>query len=319
MRFVSGCPTTQQEDIIAELGDDIRSQIEERESSLQRPLNDDDLAALLKQRGHPMVMAGRYLPQQSLIGPVLYPAYLMVLRIVVLWILVPVFVLIVAPVTIATGANAIVASIQTVWTLAMASVFALGVITVVFAILERRPLQEALKWDPRKLPAVPKTRPGAELSLKVEGPIPRATAIAEVVFGVITTGVCVQVALHWGGFDLDSVHVTPAPVWHTVYWLALITCLAGILSGWTGLMWPTLLRRRAVIRLFIDAVQLVVIGVLGFAGTWLMLTSTKIPAADLALAIHWTDVGMRIALASASIIIFIDVVRELRCFFGRQP
>ena len=108
-------PSAQQEDIIAELGEDIRSQMEETEASLGRKLTDDDLAAILKQRGHPMLMAGRYVPQQSLIGPVLYPAYLVVLKIVVLWVLVPVFILIVGPVALATGTSPTVASIQTIW------------------------------------------------------------------------------------------------------------------------------------------------------------------------------------------------------------
>ena len=36
-------PAAQQDDIIAELGDDIRSQIEEREATLGRKLDDDDL------------------------------------------------------------------------------------------------------------------------------------------------------------------------------------------------------------------------------------------------------------------------------------
>jgi len=40
-------PPAQQNDIIAELGDDLRSQVEDRESSLGRPLNEDELVALL--------------------------------------------------------------------------------------------------------------------------------------------------------------------------------------------------------------------------------------------------------------------------------
>lgn len=165
-------PNAQQDDIIAELGDDIRSQIDDRESTLGRPLTDDDLAALLKERGHPMLMAARYLPQRSLIGPVLYPAYLVVLRIVVLWILVPVFILIVGPVTVLTAANPTLASIGTLWNLAMAAVFTLGVITLVFAILERRPVRELEKWDPRKLPRLPATKTIPQVGRPIPGPPP---------------------------------------------------------------------------------------------------------------------------------------------------
>ena len=312
-------PNAQQEDIIAELGEDIRSQVEETEASLGRKLNDDDLAAILRQRGHPMLMAGRYVPQQSLIGPVLYPAYLVVMKILVLWILVPIFVLIVAPVTIATTANPTLASIQTLWNLAMAAVFSVGVVTVVFAILERRPIHELEKWDPLKLPRVPKMTAAQELSLKAPGPTTRVNAIAELVFGVITTGVWIQAIRYRAGFDLNTVHITPAHIWTIVYWPIFAICLAGVPLGWTGLVWPSGSRLRAVIRFGIDAVTLGVIGVLAGAGSWLKLTSATISMTDLATATHWTDVGMKITLASAAIITLIDAIREVRRFLGYKP
>jgi hypothetical protein len=303
-------PAAQQEDIIAELGEDIRSQIEERESALGRKLDEGDLAAILKQRGHPMLMASRYLPQRSLIGPVFYPAYLVVLRIVVLWVLVPVFVLIVGPITIATGANPTAASIRTLWNLAMAAVFAFGVITLVFAIVERSPRTGLEKWDPRKLPRVPATKARPETGRS----IPRATAIAELVFGVLCTGVCLGAMSYRGGFNVDVFQITPAPVWSIVYWLILLSCVGGIPLGWTGLVWPSWARLRAAIRLAIDGIGLIVIGVLIKAGAWLTLTSPGLSAAGLAEATKWTNVGMRIALAAAAIITLVDVFQEVRRF-----
>src|SRR5450432_335024 len=82
-------PRAQQNDIIAELGDDIRSQIEDRESALGRPLNEDEQVALLQQTGHPMRVAGRYQAQQSLIGPLLFPLYQFVLKMVAFGYLAP--------------------------------------------------------------------------------------------------------------------------------------------------------------------------------------------------------------------------------------
>ncbi|MGA2181416.1 MAG: hypothetical protein ABSH47_00170 [Bryobacteraceae bacterium] len=305
-------PAAQQDDIIAELGDDIRSQIEERESALGRKLDEDDLAALLKERGHPMLMAARYLPQLSLIGPVLYPAYLVVLRIVVLWVLVPVFVLIVGPITIATGNNPAVASIQTLWNLAMAAVFALGVITVVFAILERSPRNDLLKWDPRKLASLPATKPAPDPG----PPIPRATAIAELVFGVIFAGVCLQYAWVRAGFNLGVVHVTLAPVWNILYWPILLSCVSGIPLGWTGLVWPSRIRLRAVIRLAIDAVTLIGIGLLAKAGPLLTLSSSQLTAPGLADATKWTNTGIHIGLIVTSIGTFVDIVQQVLRFYG---
>lgn len=304
-------PAGQQEDIVAELSEDIGSQIEERESALGRKLEEADVAALLKERGHPLLMAERYLPQRSLIGPVLYPSYLVVLKMVVLWILVPVFLLIVGPVTLMTAADPVGASIRTLWNLAMASVFAVGVITVVFGILERRPLKELEDWDPRRLPRLPvrKTAPDTAPATS------RVTAIAELVFGVICTGVCLQAIPYRLGFDLDAIHVAPAPVWDIVFWLVLLSCVAGVARGWAGLVLPSLVRLRAAIRMGTDGIVLIGIGILAKAGTWMALTAPGLSAASLAEATRWGNVGMEIALASAAIVTLVDAGIEARRFF----
>ena len=307
-------PREQQDSIIAELGDDIRSQIEETEASMGHRLSEDELAALLKQRGHPMLMAGRYLPQRSLIGPLLYPAYVVALRVVVLWVLIPVFVLIVGPVTIATAANPTAASFQTLWSLGMSCVFALGVVTLVFAILERHPIREIENWDPRKLPRIVRTRPVNDPG----GPIPRSTAIAELVFGVIFTGFCIQVAWYRAGFDLEPVHVAFAPVWRLVYFPALAIFAVGIVTGWTGLMWPTRARLRATIRLATDALMFTVLALLTNANSWFVLTSAKLTVSQLAEITKWVDLGVKIMLASAAIITAIDVVQEIRRYYGAR-
>src|SRR5215472_7611256 len=82
-------PRGQQDDVAAELGDDIRSQIEEQEGKLGRNLTELEVASLLKERGRPMIVAGRYRPQEYLIGPALFPAYRFVIIIVALCYLIP--------------------------------------------------------------------------------------------------------------------------------------------------------------------------------------------------------------------------------------
>jgi hypothetical protein len=61
-------PANQQDDIVNELTDDILSQIKDKEEELGRPLNDAEQEAILKQYGHPYLLATRYRPQQYLIG-----------------------------------------------------------------------------------------------------------------------------------------------------------------------------------------------------------------------------------------------------------
>jgi hypothetical protein len=64
-------PKKQKADIIAELSGDIYAETEEREGELGRKLNDTEVEDLLKKRGSPMLVANRFLPQHSLIGPLL--------------------------------------------------------------------------------------------------------------------------------------------------------------------------------------------------------------------------------------------------------
>ena len=61
-------PGDQRHDIIAEITEDIRSQVEEKQATLGRELNADEMRALLKGRGSPVRVAESYLPQRYLIG-----------------------------------------------------------------------------------------------------------------------------------------------------------------------------------------------------------------------------------------------------------
>ena len=83
-------PRHLQDDIVPELKDSLRSEAEEHERASGHPMTQDEQAALLKKRGHPFLMASRYLPQQFLIGPALFPYYRQALKFVVFWVVVPI-------------------------------------------------------------------------------------------------------------------------------------------------------------------------------------------------------------------------------------
>src|SRR3954470_22856019 len=76
-------PRDKADDIVAELGDALASRVEEREDALGRALTPEEVKALIKDFGHPLVVAARYRKQQWLIGPDVFPFYVAVLRIVV--------------------------------------------------------------------------------------------------------------------------------------------------------------------------------------------------------------------------------------------
>src|SRR5260370_13987905 len=71
-------PKAQKQDIVAELLEDINSQMEEKEAELGRKLNESEVEAILKQLGSPILVANRYLPPRHLIGPLLFPIYWLV-------------------------------------------------------------------------------------------------------------------------------------------------------------------------------------------------------------------------------------------------
>jgi hypothetical protein len=75
-------PLAQQDDIVTELSANLRAQMDDREAELGRPLSEAEQEAILQQHGHPMIVAGRYQPNQGglvfgrqLIGATLFPFY----------------------------------------------------------------------------------------------------------------------------------------------------------------------------------------------------------------------------------------------------
>jgi hypothetical protein len=78
-------PKAQRDDIVAELRDTILTRTEEREAALGRPLTPDEIEAVLREIGHPLVVAARYGEgPQHVVGPMLYPYWLFAVKVVLL-------------------------------------------------------------------------------------------------------------------------------------------------------------------------------------------------------------------------------------------
>lgn len=70
-------PAATREDIIAELRDELMTRIEAREAELGRPLTEAETEAVLRELGHPLVVAARFgAGPQHVVGPELYPWWL---------------------------------------------------------------------------------------------------------------------------------------------------------------------------------------------------------------------------------------------------
>ena len=79
-------PPKTSHDITEELEDEIRSQVAEQERHVQRPLQENEVADILRNIGDPVVVASRYRKWQpsltigrTLIGPELFPYYIAIL------------------------------------------------------------------------------------------------------------------------------------------------------------------------------------------------------------------------------------------------
>lgn len=145
-------PKEVSKDIIAELEEAIASKIEATEAQTGRAADTDDVAAVLKEFGHPVVVASRYSGQDHLIGPQLYPWFWDAQRMGMG--LVFAIAIVVASVRALGSDRAMSVVIRGVGGALEAAIWMFGVITVVFIALERTKtdVRIAKGWDPKRLP-----------------------------------------------------------------------------------------------------------------------------------------------------------------------
>jgi hypothetical protein len=224
-----------QGDLVAELAEDLRSQVEAKEAELERPLDENEVSAILKECGSPLVVAGRLRPQEYLIGPTLFPAYLFVLKMVLVWILLPVFIFIVTPVQFAVTRSLGAAIGTTFATLWSGGFIAAGVITLVFVVIERTQTKCGIedKWDPRKLPP-----------LKPERKASGGKTVCELIFNVVGLVWLLLLPLYPVLIlGPAASFLSAAPMWRTLYVLVLLLSLFAVLRSAAILMrpqWPRL-------------------------------------------------------------------------------
>lgn len=78
-------PRVKRDDIIAELRDEILTRIEAKEGELGRALSEAETEQLLRDFGHPIVVAARYRDEpQYAVGPALYPYWMFAVRFVII-------------------------------------------------------------------------------------------------------------------------------------------------------------------------------------------------------------------------------------------
>jgi hypothetical protein len=151
-------PPDKMEDIAAEISSNLESLVEDQSAKLGRELRPDEVSAILKQHGHPMVVAGRYRdgPARGLISPELFPLYWFTLRAIFgTWTTVRVIIAVFEFQGTATGASILLRLGRDI--LLAGFIIAAGV-TLLFAAWEylEFKFRYSQRWKPENLPAVPR-------------------------------------------------------------------------------------------------------------------------------------------------------------------
>jgi hypothetical protein len=300
-------PKRQRQDIIAELSEDLRSQIEEQETELGRKLKDEEVEAILKRCGSPLVVASRYLPQRYLIGPALFPVYRFVLGVLVLGAVVPRS-LIWLGFVIVDPAHSGYLHMENLWTTVLYFVF---FTTVTFALIEGSgaKLGNLDCWNPRKLPP-----------LRNPNRIPRSSTLCE----IAVSAVCYLwfVRLFWPRpvVDFYGAEITLAPIWKLLFAVMVLSAAINLAIYLVNLFRPYWTRPRATLRLLSDG-----LGAGGFC--WLLkapvLVGISAPSLSASKAIDVTALinlcmtkTLPWAIVTAIVILGFDVYRivHLRSF-----
>lgn len=259
-------PRKAQEDILRELSENIRCQMEEKEAELGRPLSEAEQERVIKQHGHPVVVAARYRRPQYLIGPAVFPFYWLTLKIAVAGaLLVRLMVAIVMALISPDPPHAILPALLAV-PFVLVPVFCW--VTGAFAAFEICSsffnLRCKADWSPRSLPAV----------RRAARAVPRTESVAQIIFGS-------AVVLWWQAvpaapylvFGPAARRVALGPIWTTLHWPILLLTIAGVVQAWVDLASPHLTNLRAGVRLSVRAAGLVILCLILRAGNWVVLAA----------------------------------------------
>ena len=297
-------PRKQKDDIIAELSEDLRSQIEDQESELGHKLSDAEVEPILKRCGSPMAVAGRYLPQQSLIGPTLFPIYRVIIRSLILYFLLPWFLLwlgvaIFSPDFRADHPGAaLFASLEPWW---LACTYSLFLNTLIFALLDRSQARMHMVngWNPRSLPAV-----------RDRNVISRGGTIFELTVVVATLATWIQLDAFRRVFHIFGTTITLSSRWPFFFWALVVVSVAGIFVSCMNLSNPRWTRLTASLRFGLDCYSFGLIYLLCRANLLQSLSASGVSSADAGALVTSFNNWM------ASIAFWVLVVGAVVLFFG---
>ena len=311
----SWLPNEQRADIVAELGEDLRSEVEEKQRELGRPLDEADLCALLERRGHPMWVAETFLPKRYLIGPAVLPIYWRALKIALACVVTVMVVLYVVFAKILENAPPALAHPGFwLWQLGLWTFAYGGLFTMIFALVERSQTsaRAAGHWDPRDPHALPKAPVDPVAQQRQEL---RVSAIVEAVVDIL--------ALAWW-LDVHApvmpeLGIVLTPVWQSLHWPIAVLLAGSAASALANAFRPSWSRPRIAARLLIDAFGLALAVWLLTAWPWAQVTAPAVPAASAAMLEKWLNLGWLQGLLGVALVCAGGLVQNARRMAGKEP
>jgi hypothetical protein len=287
-------PQQRRDDILAELRANILAMAEDKEQELGRPLTIEEEEAILKQHGAPMLVAARYLPQQYLIGPMVFPYYWHVMKLAFPWVAL-IYVLahiarfIFEPVTATRIVEIVLGFVPVLF-------YTAGWITLVFAAMEfatsryMKNTKALYSWSPRKLPQVELEHPGERRSHPIVDFIGSLFGLA---FLIVARQHPVLV-MGPGVVFLNVFH--PAPVWYMVYEIALVYASIQLAIKLIAIFSPMVRSWRVPIDLATKAGAIAILGFLLAHGREYLVLGSGADAAKYQPAIHDVNYAVHLGL-----------------------
>lgn len=298
-------PNAQREDVVRELSEDLRAAVEEREAELGRPLDESEQEQIIRQWGHPLVLASRYQPQRQLVGPVLFPIYWFVLRVALVGALV--INVVAGAIFLANGkpVGEVIRHIALLPFGPLLMVFAW--VTAIFAIFDRQmpKLPFIAQWSPRSLPAIPPA-PGQptrwallfEIALTTAFVLWLAAAPRQqwLVFGPA-----------WSLFELGptllAIHVP----------LVIVAC-GNLVVLWINFVHPEWMTLRTSTRI---VTSIVTVGLLGFAASaGDMVVLERAAGADAERLLQVVNLSARLGIAVTAVVAAVEAAIDIVRLFG---
>jgi hypothetical protein len=313
-------PKEQKDDILRELSENIRSEMEGQEAELGRPLNEAEQEAVVRRHGNPLIVAGRFRQDErsvafgrQWIGPEIFPLYLKVLT----------FNLGLSSLVIMALFTGLFAAGQPTTFSGLLQAILLqfliqgGIITAIFSMVNSQVTRHPERWNPRKPGYMVAPQFADESEHKNNERVPRVESIAQfLALGASVVWLRNMYATSHSIFGTATSYLSLAPAWRQIYWPLVVVAITGMLQAAVTIYYPGWVRFRCWVQMGMNAAGLAIVYFLLQARVWVTLRvpdgTVDVHESSVAIVNQSVFYGLLIATAILIGLLIIDVRRLLR-------